>query len=157
MEIRPDFAHPANERVLRYFKRGWDGSRPGNLSAPPAVYDLHRNSLGTHPDLADRLWKEIVRKLPDECGWVVYGQPALVRPSSGIIFGFAGGTHTYALRLPADVWKEAALLSPKRVWTYAGGQEFNLDEIGKEWVSGDWFKVAEDWCLAAYEHAGRVR
>ena len=32
----------------------------------------------------------------------VYGAPALVHPRSGSAFRFAGGTHTYALRLPLD-------------------------------------------------------
>ena len=151
------FDHPANRPLIKYLKRGWDGSRPENVSAPPTVYDLHRNCLGTHPDLADRLWKEICTRLPEECGWVVYGRPALVHARTGIIFAFGGGTHTYALRLPAGTRAEARKVSPRRVVSYPGTQsrfDLDLDQLGEEWILGGWFQDEESWCLAAYVFAG---
>ena len=67
--------------------------------SPESVQDPYIH-LGTHPELVSRLWDRITSALPVRCNWVVYGAPVLVRPDTGIIFAFAGGTSTYALRLP---------------------------------------------------------
>jgi len=132
------FHHPANAGILRHLSRHWDSTKTENRSAPSSVYDLHTNALGTHPDLAEHLWRFLPEKLPVNCGWVVYGYPVLIRRDTGIIFGFAGGTHTYALRLPEEL----------------RGSRPVLTEIGAEWIRGEWQERETDWCLAAYEYAG---
>jgi hypothetical protein len=147
------FDHPVNAAVLRHLGRNWDESRPGNRSAGPEVFDLFRNSLGTHPDLADRLWKQITVKLPVSCAWVVYGRPVLVHPDTGIVFAFAGGTHAYALRLPEKERQEALAAGAKRVWHYTDAT-WDLDDLGAEWIFGGCFQQEQDWCLAAYGMAG---
>ncbi len=72
-----------------------------------------------------------------DCKWVAHGTPVLVRPDSGIVFGFCGGTHTYALKLP-----DRALGSP-----------LDLSILGPDWISGRWLAQESKWCLAAYENA----
>jgi hypothetical protein len=131
-----------------------------NASASPESVTNPYYNLGTHPDLVQRLWDELTVKLPAECRWIVYGAPVLVHPSSGIIFAFAGGTHTYALRLPAREREEALRAGAKRLHKYPAypdlgieASTLDLDDIGKEWVFGGWFKGEEDWCLAAYQFA----
>jgi hypothetical protein len=57
-------------------------------------------TLGAHPDLLARLWDELGGALPVDCRWIVFGTPVLVHPKTGMLFGFGGGTHTYAFRLP---------------------------------------------------------
>src|SRR6476469_2042727 len=101
--IDVDFTNPANAGILRHLQRGPSCSVAHDLAAcsPESVDDPYMN-LGTHPDLMSRLWDEITTALPVRCNWVVYGAPVLVRPDTGIIFAFAGGTHTYALRLPPE-------------------------------------------------------
>ncbi|HEV3049937.1 MAG TPA: hypothetical protein VGX50_06500, partial [Longimicrobium sp.] len=93
-----DLEHPANVTVLRRGLRKANGAAPD--LAPGEVADHAR--LGTHPDLLDHFWYGITDGIPDaeRCRRIVYGQPALVSPRSGVIFGIAGGTHYYALRLP---------------------------------------------------------
>jgi hypothetical protein len=81
------------------------------------------------------------------------GLPALARPDTKIIFGFAGGTHTYALRLPEDFRKEALRAGAARVRKYPRQPPFDLDVIGPEWVFCSWFKDEQRWCLSAYECA----
>src|SRR5206468_9515852 len=103
----PSVEHPANATLCRYLERhGRLGSTP--IARPDEILKPYE-SLGTHPDLVARLWDELAADLPADCRFVVFGAPALVRPDTGIVFGFAGGTHTYALRLPADVRQEAML------------------------------------------------
>ena len=150
------FDHPENERVLRCLKRHWDGTPPQNLSAPPSVYELYSNALGTHPDLADYFWNSLTAKLPERCAWVAYGNPVLVRPKSAVIFGFAGGTHTYALRLPEEAMREAVVAGAKRIHIYSNGTQLSLADVGDEWIFGGWFKEEPAWCLSAYHMAGSI-
>src|SRR4051794_24613595 len=101
--IEVAFDNPANAGVLRHLRGGRSLSlaRGAGACSPESVREPYMN-LGTHPDLVSRLWNEITTALPVRCNWVVYSAPVLVRPDTGIIFAFAGGTHTYALRLPPE-------------------------------------------------------
>jgi hypothetical protein len=135
------FADPLNARVLAYLRKGFDPQHPENLSAPPTVYNLERNSLGTHPELADRLWRELTVTLPEPCAWVVYARPVLVHPASGIVFGFALGTHTYALKLDEPELAQAVQLGARRM------------QLGRPWTLGEWRDQEVAWCLAAYHSA----
>ena len=89
-----------------------------------------------------------------DCRVVFYGTPALMHPSAGVVFGFAGGTHTYALRLPERQRAEATRDGATKVMHYPAGQpSLDLGDIGEEWVFCRWFRGEEDWCLAAFELA----
>jgi hypothetical protein len=110
-------------------------------------------TLGAHPDLVARLWDEITTALPVDCRFVVFGAPALMRPDSGIVFGFAGGTHAYALRLPDDARAEALGAGAARVHHYPRHASFDLEAIGPEWVFCRWHEDEARWCLAAYRFA----
>jgi hypothetical protein len=173
------FEKPANAEVLRHL-RGRPSvpvARNSTACSPESVLDPYRN-LGTHPDMVSWLWDEITRTLPVRCRWIVYGAPALVRPDTGIIFGFAGGTYTYALRLPpteraeltttaarlAEAWADHfALRGHDRdrylrahagdVHEYSGGSTFDVSTLGKDWAFGRWLEGEATWCLAAYRHA----
>ena len=163
--MNASFATPANAGILGYLKL--KANSPGAVSAarsiescsPESVEDAYY-SLGTHPDLLSWFWDELTTKLPDSCQWVVHGSPVLAHPESGIIFGFAGGTHTYALRLPPATRDAALKAGCKRIWNYPALPELGiaasllkLDEIGEEWVFGEWHETEKEWCLAAYEFA----
>ncbi|MBI5118662.1 hypothetical protein HZA56_19515 [Candidatus Poribacteria bacterium] len=144
--------HQANGGILRYLRSGSKGhSQP---SAAPEDIQNPYYDLGTHPEIVARIWDEITVKLTTDCRCVVYGAPALVHPESGIIFGFAGGTQTYALRLPEPERREAIRKGAEQVHTYMDGSKLDLKDFGKEWVFGGWFDIEAEWCLAAYEFAG---
>ena len=120
-------------------------------------------TLGAHPDLVQRLWDELPEKLPQDCRWVVYGTPALVHPDTGIVFGFGGGTHTYALRLPPSTHRDARNAGATTVHDYPAYPELgilasrlDLADIGSDWVFGGWHRGEESWCLAAYQYAGKA-
>jgi hypothetical protein len=158
-----DFTAAANSGVVRHLKV--NAASPDAVSvarsmescAPESVGDPYHN-LGAHPDLVSWLWDELPRRLPEVCRWVVYGAPVLVNPKSGIIFGFAGGTHTYALRLPPAARDDALKAGCKRVLKHPvypepriDSSESKLDDLGEEWISGQFQACEKDWCLAAYE------
>jgi hypothetical protein len=158
MKIQPG---PPNAGILRHLQAG---ARHSNF--PPEARHLASSgpmprTYGTHPDIADHVWHELAKKLPEKCAWVVYGRPVLLRPSSGVIFAFGGGTHTYALRLPDAVRQQAIAAGATRVYHYRAYPElkieastFDLADVGDEWVFSHFLKDEQDWCLAAYEFAG---
>lgn len=141
---------PANAGLVRYFKHRAKQFNDAETTEPH----------GTHPDLVERLWDQLGKLLPEDCHAVVYGAPILMRQSSGIIFAFAGGTHTYAFRLPPELREAAMKAGATRVYHYRAYPEleleastFDLADIGDEWVFGGWLKGEEDWIKAAYDFA----
>jgi hypothetical protein len=140
----------ANANIVRYFS---SRSKQYNYRDPAKVH-------GTHPDIVDRLWTELGGLLPEDCHAVLHGSPILMRPSSAIIFAFAGGTHTYAFRLPPDVREAAIKAGATRVYHYRAYPElkieastFDLADIGDEWVFGGWLKGEDGLIKAAYDFA----
>jgi hypothetical protein len=140
----------ANDSLLRYFENRAKQYHYTKLSKP----------AGTHPELVMRLWDELGKLLPEDCHAVVYRAPVLLRPSTGVIFAFAGGTHTYAFRLPPDVRAAAIQAGATRVYHYRAYPEvhveastFDLADIGDEWVFGGWLKGEEEWIKSAYDFA----
>lgn len=157
--------HPANRGVLSYLGDPQRLARSVSVAASradcaPADIPDPYHTLGTHPDLVTRLWDELAHDLPVDCRCVVFGTPALVRPDSGVLFGFAGGTHTYALRLPPDARASALAAGAKTIHHYPAypglgiqASVLDLSEIGDEWLFGGWFASEATWCIAAYEFA----
>jgi hypothetical protein len=138
--------------ALRRHLQTWSGRGGPSLARPDEVEDPYYR-LGTHPDVVTRLWDELPALLPADCRFVFNGAPVLMRPDSRIVFGFAGGTHAYALRLPEDVRAAALAAGARRVHEYGVGPPLDLATIGPEWVFGAWLKGEEEWCLAAYGFA----
>jgi hypothetical protein len=165
LELNVNFSSSANTGIARYLEARGRSPRSVSVarayaSTPPESVTDPYYDLGTHPELVERLWDQLTLKLPADCRWIVYGTPVLVRPSSGIIFAFAGGTHTYALRLPVREREGALRAGARRFHEYPAypalgieASALDLDDIGEEWVLGGWFKDEEDWCLAAYRFA----
>ena len=161
-----DFSNARNATILRYLRNPYDfiagpkadlfrEARERDLAAGrvrdhQSPDSLNWLNLGTHPDLVERLWREMTVSLPEACQWVVYGGPALVHPRTGIIFGWAGGTHTYALRLsPADRG-HALAAGAETIAKYSSGDSLDVTRIGEEWALGKWLAAESDWCLRAY-------
>ena len=144
--------HPANAGLRRHREPRHRGAK-----LPPVAYpaDLPRpyEQLGTHPDLVARLWDELTRRLPADCRAIFFGAPVLMHPVTGVVFGFAGGTHTYALRLPEPERSAAVAAGATRIYRYPSGESLDLAETGEEWVFCSWFENEEAWCLAAFELA----
>jgi hypothetical protein len=132
-----------------------DPPRPPS-EAPGSVDTL---TLGTHPDVVERLWA-IGRALPTDCCWVAFRRPVLAHSQTGIIFGLGIGTLGYALRLPPPIDAEArtAGASQTRAWTGPEGPAaFSLADYGPDWWFGRW-RADEDrrWSHAAYAHFGAM-
>jgi hypothetical protein len=160
-----DLKAPPNAALLAYLAdparlaKSLSGAKDTPSCSPAAVQKPYEH-LGTHPDLLSHFWDELGGSLPEDCRWVVYGTPALVHPRSGIAFGFAGGTHTYALRLPLDR-RQAAIADggvtkheyPAYPTLGIQASSVDLAAIGPEWIFGRGLREPREWCRAAYSHA----
>src|SRR5262245_37456819 len=91
-------SEPRNAGILAYLGRSQHGV-PEEARLPGEVKDPYY-TLGTHPDLVAHLWDVLGKPLPEDCRRVVFRAPVLLHPRTGVIFAFAGGTHTYGFRLP---------------------------------------------------------
>mgnify|MGYP001604200792 FL=1 len=134
---------------LKLLRKG--SSNPPSI--PPDSVAAPYYGLGTHPDIVARLWDEITVKLPSDCRWIVYGTPALVHPASGIVFGFAVGSHVYALRLPAREKQKALQSGAAQTHTFSDKSVLDAKDIGDDWVFGNWLADEIEWCLAARQFA----
>ena len=147
-------SRPENEGILRRLRERGHRGRPA-VERPEDV-ERPYETLGTHPDLVAHLWDVLGGALPTDCRFVLFDNPVLIHPETGIVFGFAGGTHTYAFRLPEPDRQAALAAGATRVHTYPHPLHppFDLEAVGPEWVFGRWVKGEEAWCRAAYEWAG---
>ena len=143
--------NPKNKVICRYLRRR---GRPDQaVIARPEEFSRPYETLGTHPDLVARLWDGITALLPRDCRFVVFGTPVLVRPDSQVVFAFAHGTHTYALRLPDLVRREALAAGASDRAVYPREPSLSSKLIGPEWVFCRWLGGEEHWCLSAYDFA----
>lgn len=143
--------HQTNAKLIAYLSRFHTPSTSAVMMPMQAHNPYY--TLGTHPDLVERLWDQLPALLPVDCRAVFYNSPVLIRPDTGIVFAFAGGTHTYALRLPPREFSEAVQAGAQRVYTYPSSPPIDLETIGDEWIFCRWYKNEEYWCAAAYEFA----
>jgi hypothetical protein len=144
--------NPANASLIAYL-RSFGRDQPGLASASPETVSNPYFNLGTHPDLVERLWRGLGGSLPVDCRWVLCGTPVLAHPASGRAFAFAMGTRTYALRLPAEEMEPALALGAGRVHRYSNGKVLDLEQIGDDWVLGNWRSEEVEWCRAAFRQA----
>ena len=156
-----NFGHPANRGIIAYLSADARQKPDAKAQASPDDIDDPYYNLGTHPDIVQRLWHDLGGALPKDCKWVLYGTPVLVHHASGVVFGFAGGSQTYALRLPAAERATAIAAGAETTHHYPAYAELNiaaskldLARFGPEWVFGGWLKGEEEWCRAAFDAAG---
>lgn len=159
------FDHPANAGILAHLgdparlERSVSVAKDRRSCSPGEIADPS-TTLGTHPELVEHLWDVLGASLPLDCRRVVHGTPVLVHRRSGVIFAFAGGSLTYALRLPETERAEAIRAGAKTVRDYPAYPELGIEasrldlaDFGPEWVFGGWHADEVRWCRAAFEAA----
>ena len=109
--------------------------------------------LGTHPDIIDILWR-LDAELPMRCRWVFFGGPALVHPSTGVVFAVGYGTIGFVMRLPPAALASATETeAPVRV-KGNGVEVFDISAAGPEWRFIRAEAVGRKYCRAAFDFAG---
>ncbi|MBK7878790.1 MAG: hypothetical protein IPJ77_24285 [Planctomycetes bacterium] len=140
-----DSSHPANAAILACLER-FERLSSYVQSAPRGRVDEWE--LGAHPDLVSLLWDEVDPHLPKRCAWIVHGRPALVRPKTGVVFGFVSGTNLIVLRVPRAL--HAAFGLDERFQLRLRHPEGAACE--PDWVSAPFERVRE-LARAAYDAA----
>ena len=134
--------HPANQGVLAALRQ----RRPNDHHIDQQAED-GTHVPGAHADITAYVFETLKAELPDTCRWIVYSRPALVHPTSGVIFAFGIGDDCVALRLPLDErgpsWTDECVLSDDCI---------SVDEIGADWSFMQGFASASE-PVAAYEYA----
>lgn len=141
-----------NERVTAYLR---GRLKSEELIAPPeSVADPYMRQ-GSHPDIVQRVWDQLGKALPVDCRCLVYGDPALVHPISGIILAFCFGTQ-YCLRLTPQRIEDALELGAKTYIKWSPGHSTDVaQEFGIDWVFGNWKKEELVWCREVYNAFNR--
>jgi len=141
-----DEALPANDGVLAYLRQRNERGLP-LCAAPDAVGFDPYLSLGSHPDIVERIWKELGAGLPVETRCVVLGTPGLA--ASGLVLAVALGT-SYALRLPDDEVGAAVASGFVQSHRYGRfGPTLDVDKtFGPTWVFGRFDAREPGWVAA---------
>ncbi len=139
---------PLNEKVLSHLHSRLKTDEL--IAAPDSVRDPYM-SQGSHPDVVERVWNKLGEALPVDCRCLVYGTPALVQPTSGIILAFCLGT-AYCMRFTSSRMDEAMKLGVKTLVNWSPGHVTDATQsFGVGWIFGSW-KVEElQWCREVYE------
>lgn len=152
--IKLDVQNQLNAGVLNYLQRAWN-TRPEPHNCAPEDFSDPYKQLETHPELVGWLWDNMSAKLPKACQWIVYGKPVLIHPKTGVIFGFGHGDLVIGLRLELDKIGEAIMAGMEDEVEFDDGTSLYSDDIGHDWVFCTWTEDDPDWCLCAYEAAGK--
>jgi len=152
-----NFSHPANAQYLKKFLAIKSSTDKFKLEeeCDPATVPQVNFKLGMHEAVVDFFWNEITRELPENCAWIVRGRAVLVRPSTGIIFGFKATNVSFALRLPSSIRENALKEIGVEKMQLSNGSICDVGEIGEEWVLffAKPSKELTQYCLAAYRYA----
>jgi hypothetical protein len=144
---------PLNEKVILHLRGRLKTDEL--IALPDSVRDPYM-SQGSHPDIVERVWKNLSSALPVDCRCLVYGTPALVQPVSGIILAFCLGTQ-YCIRLVSSQMDDALKLGVKTSTTWAGGKITDtFQTFGSDWIFGSWKKEELGWCREVYKFYNRL-
>ena len=139
--------NPLNQPVLDYLH----ARTPLQPFFAPAdsVSNPYMNQ-GSHPDIVERVWKEIGSGLPIDSRCLVCGTPALVQPVSGVILAFCLGM-AYCLRLSSGRMEEAIKQGSKTSTRWSNGTVLDAAKtFGPDWIFGGW-KQEVQWCRTTYD------
>ncbi len=139
------------EATMERIARG--PTRPNPLMSQPleSVADPWFG-LGTHPDIIEEMWK-LDDALPRRCRWVFWGGPALVHPTSGVVFAVGIGTLGFVARLPPPVLAAAGPDQAAVAVKGAPGQTFDIGAAGPPWRFLRPGAPKLSWMGAAFDYA----
>ena len=151
MDVSNVAAHPLNEGVLRYLGQG---AEPASVTVERPTRETDTWRLGAHPDVVERLWKDLDGALPDDCRYLVAGGAALVDPRSGQILAVALGTQ-YALHLSGHGLGTARELGFQTTHEFRTvGRSLDLGAtFGPGWVFGRHDEREAGWLAETYRAA----
>lgn len=147
----------ANRGIIQCFHLAKNGASFAPISAPNSAAKDPYYDLGSHPDVVTRVWDELGAALPVDCRCLLYGTPALVAPTSGVVLVAAYGTQ-YLLRLPEEAVPLAIKAGARTTTKWSSGGEMDVSkEVGPDWIFGGWIIEELHWCRTVYESVESAR
>jgi hypothetical protein len=140
-----DELHPLNLKLVKHKKKTGSPAMASPDSHPDPYW-----TLGSHPEIVERVWDGLGGALPVDCRAIVYGTPGLVDPHSGVVLAMAYGT-SYALRVPLPLLDEAYKARCTAEHEFSTGK-INLEtQYGRGWVFGFWLERELQWLRDVYD------
>lgn len=141
-----DATHPRNLLAVETMRRRAPYTKP--FALPADVDDPYYES-GAHPEIVERMWDQLGKKMEDgRC--LLYGTPVLAQPSSGVIVAVAFGTQ-YIVRIPDEDVPRAMAAGYEQSHDWNDHTTDLVPEFGTDWVFGLWRKEELRWCKAVCE------
>jgi len=101
------------------------------------------------------VWDALGKHFAPAARCIFCGTPALVHPTTGIVFALGLGTQ-YGLRFPPDLAAAAVRAGAKTFTRWSTGSTIDTREVlGEGWVFGAWLDEEHEWCQKAYEFFGK--
>ena len=146
---------PKAEKLLAYLSpKKPAGTTP--IAAPDGSALNPYMHHGSHPEVVARVWETIGASLPVDCRCLLYGFPALLAPSSGVVLA-ATWAMLYVVRVPYQGLQTALQEgSPYSAPCNQSGLDVQR-EFGDSWVLGCYSQDEGDWCRAVYEEVEELR
>lgn len=88
--------------------------------------------LSTHPDIVEQMWAAD-DALPTQCRWLLWGRPALVHPSTGVVFAVGVGSIGWAARLPEAILASATPEEASAIIERPPAEPYDIRAAGPEW------------------------
>jgi hypothetical protein len=102
---------------------------------------------GHHPDIVERVWRDLGAELPETARCRVNGNPVLAHHTSGAVIAFPRGT-SYALWIPPGERADCDLLT-RHTWGNATTTDLT-EVVGEGWRWGRFDAREPGWCVAAH-------
>ena len=150
-----DLAQPQNTRVLSYLSRenplrSLERRKTPIFASCDSAEDPYY-ACGCHPEIVERLWDRINPLLTADSRCLIYGDPALVHPASGVILAIGLGTQ-YGLYLPQPLASQARSAGAATSIKWSTGDYMDIQlELGEDWVFGAWLPNELIWCQEVFE------
>lgn len=136
-----------NQNVLSYLSR--TGPKELLISPSDSTHDPYIE-LGSHPDIVERVWDELGTTISPESRQIVCDNPALVHPSTGVLFAPTLGTR-YVLKLTPEIAKQAKRDGFRTIHTWSDGRSIDIEaELGLGWIFGQWSPLEPSWLNEIY-------
>lgn len=143
-----DIVRAENAKLLRHYQR--DGNVTPFAWHPSDSYEDYYER-GCHPEIVERLWRQIGPALPKDCRSLVCGVPALTHRVSGVVLAIGMGTQ-YCVRLVQPFIGAAVTAGAKTANKWTDGRATDLrEELGADWVFGAWLSEEPIWCRETYK------
>jgi hypothetical protein len=105
---------------------------------------------GAHPDIVEHVWERLGKRLPKDARCLLFGTPALVQPTSGVVLVICMGT-AYFLRVPSARRGDALATGHLQSIRWSPREVMNLEkDYGEDWFVGGSEGDEVTWCTEAF-------